>query len=255
MKMIKAFLKKYLVFISILILWVIVSEIGVWSSFILPPPEKVFKTALRLIKNGELSKHILISLRRVFIGFLISGVLGIPLGVLFGINNKLYTYFKGLFNFIRNVPPLAMIPMLILWFGIGELTKIIVIILATFFPVFTSTMKGIRNCDSKLIEVGKAFELSKFKIIYRVIIPNALLDIAVGLKLALGYAFRGIIGAELIASSSGLGYLIQDGKDMSRTDVILVGIIAIGILGIFCDFLFGLLVKKVSKGKTVDAYE
>ena len=116
-------------------------------------------------------------------------------------------------------------------------------------------MKGIRNCDSKLIEVGKAFELSKFEVIYRVIIPNALLDIAVGLKLALGYAFRGIIGAELIASSSGLGYLIQDGKDMSRTDVVLVGIIVIGILGIFCDFLFGLLVKKVSRGKTVEAYE
>lgn len=255
MKMVNSFFKKYLVFISILILWFIASKVGIWSSFILPPPEKVFKTALKLIKSGELLVHVGISLRRVFIGFVISSVLGIPLGILFGMHKNLYIYFKGFFNFLRNVPPLAMIPMLILWFGIGELTKIIVIILATFFPVFTNTMKGIRNCDSKLIEVGKAFELSKFEIIYRVIIPNALLDIAVGLKLALGYAFRGIIGAELIASSSGLGYLIQDGKDMSKTDVVLVGIIVIGILGIFCDFLFGLLVKKVSRGKTVEAYE
>lgn len=255
MKKFDEFLKKYLVFICILILWFIVSEIGIWSSFILPPPEKVLQTTLKLIRNGELIEHVIISLRRVFTGFLISSIIGIPLGVLFGMNNKLYVYFKGFFNFLRNVPPLAMIPMLILWFGIGELTKVIVIILATFFPIFTSTMKGIRNCDSKLIEVGKAFELSKFEVIYRIIIPSALLDIAVGLKLALGYAFRGIIGAELIASSSGLGYLIQDGKDMSRTDVVLVGIIVIGILGIFCDFLFGLLVKKVSRGKTVEAYE
>lgn len=255
MKIFKGFLRKYLVFICILLLWFIVTEIGVWSSFILPPPEKVFKTALNLIKNGEIFGHIIISLKRVFTGFLISSIIGIPLGILFGMNNKLYLYFKGLFNFLRNVPPLAMIPMLILWFGIGELTKVVVIVLATFFPVFTNTMKGIRNCDKKLIEVGKAFELSKFEVIYRIIIPNALLDIAVGLKLALGYAFRGIIGAELIASSSGLGYLIQDGKDMSRTDVVLVGIIVIGILGIFCDFLFGLLVKKVSRGKTVEAYE
>lgn len=248
-------LKGYFVFIIILIMWQISCSLGVWSSFILPPPEKVFKTFLKLVKDGSIFLHIGISLRRVFIGFGISAIIAIPLGILFGIHSRAYEYWKGLFNFLRNVPPLAMIPMLILWFGIGEKTKIIIIILASFFPIFTSTLKGIRNCDSKLIEVGRAFEMNRLQIIYRIIIPNALLDIAVGLKLALGYSFRGIIGAELIAASSGLGYLISDGKEMSRTDIVIVGIIVIGILGIICDKLFGILVKKVSKGKMVEAYE
>lgn len=248
-------LKGYFIFIIILIMWQISCSLGVWSSFILPPPEKVLRTFLKLVKDGSIFLHIGISLRRVFIGFGISAIVGIPLGILFGIYSKAYDYWKGLLNFLRNVPPLAMIPMLILWFGIGEKTKIIIIILASFFPIFTSTLKGIRNCDSKLIEVGRAFEMNRLQIIYRIIIPDALLDIAVGLKLALGYSFRGIIGAELIAASSGLGYLISDGKEMSRTDVVIVGIIIIGILGIVCDKLFGILVKKVSKGKMVEAYE
>ncbi|MDU3367724.1 MAG: ABC transporter permease subunit, partial [Clostridioides difficile] len=112
-----------------------------------------------------------------------------------------------------------------------------------------------KNCDSKLIEVGRVFEFSKLQIIFKIIIPNAILDIAVGLKLALGYSFRAIIGAELVAASSGLGYLISDGKEMSRTDVVIVGIIVIGLLGIITDYIFSIIVKKVSKGKMVEAYE
>lgn len=249
------YFKGYLIFIVILIMWEIACSLEVWSSFILPPPEKVFKTFLRLVKDGSIFLHIGISLRRVFIGFGISSIIAIPLGILFGIHNRAYEYWREFFNFLRNVPPLAMIPMLILWFGIGEKTKVIIIILASFFPIFTSTLKGIRNCDSKLIEVGRSFEMNRLQIIYRIIIPNAFLDIAVGLKLALGYSFRAIIGAELIAASSGLGYLISDGKEMSRTDVVIVGIVIIGVLGIIFDKLFGILVKKVSKGKLVEAYE
>lgn len=145
--------------------------------------------------------------------------------------------------------------MLILWFGIGEKSEIIIIILASFFPIFTSTLKGIRNCDTKLIEVGKTFELSQNQIIFKIIIPNAILDIVIGLKLALGYGFRAIIGAELIAASSGLGYLISDGKEMSRTDIVIVVIIVIGILGILTDYILSKVVKIVGKGKTVEAYE
>ncbi|MDR5586637.1 MULTISPECIES: ABC transporter permease [Clostridium] len=248
-------IKGYLIFIILLAAWQIVCDIGIWSSYILPTPQKVFNTFINMIQNGSIFIHIYTSMRRVFIGFGISAVIGIPLGIAFGMNNNIYEYWKVILNFLRNVPPLAMIPMLILWFGIGESTKIIIIVLAAFFPIFTSTLKGIRNCDPKLIEVGKAFEINRLQIITRIIIPNALLDIVVGLKLSLGYSFRAIIGAELIAASSGLGYLISDGKEMSRTDIVIVGIIVIGVLGVICDFLFAKLVKKVSKGKTVEAYE
>lgn len=248
-------IKGILIFILIIMLWQLVTYLSIWKEYILPSPHKVLKTFLKMISDGSIFKNIIISMRRILIGFAISLSVGIPLGILFGIHNKIYQYFKPLLNFLRNTPPLALIPMLILWFGIGEESKIIIIILASFFPIFTSTLKGIRNCDPKLIEVGKAFELSKSEIIFKIIIPNAILDIAVGLKLALGYSFRAIIGAELIAASSGIGYLISDGKEMSKTDVVIVGIITIGVLGIVTDYIFSKLVKMASKGKTVEVYE
>ena len=178
-----------------------------------------------MISDGSIFINVYASMKRVLIGFAISTAIGVPLGIFFGIYSGVYEYFKSLINFLRNTPPLALIPMLILWFGIGEESKIIV------------------------------FEFSKLQIIFKIIIPNAILDIAVGLKLALGYSFRAIIGAELVAASSGLGYLISDGKEMSRTDVVIVGIIVIGLLGIITDYIFSIIVKKVSKGKMVEAYE
>ena len=244
-----------IIFIIIILLWQLVTNLNIWNKYILPSPARVLETFIKMLHDGSIFKHIFVSMKRILIGFAISLSIGIPLGILFGIHDKIYQYFKPLLNFLRNIPPLALIPMLILWFGIGEESKIIIIILASIFPIFTSTLKGIRNCDPKLIEVGKAFELSKNKIILKIIVPNAVLDIAVGLKLALGYSFRAIIGAELIAASSGLGYLISDGKEMSRTDIVIVGIITIGVLGILTDYVFSKLVKMASKGKTVEAYE
>ena len=247
--------KSVLIFFIILLLWKITNYLGIWSDYILPSPEKVYSTFLNMISDGSIFINVYASMKRVLIGFAISTAIGVPLGIFFGIYSGVYEYFKSLINFLRNTPPLALIPMLILWFGIGEESNIIIIVLASFFPIFTSTLKGIKNCDSKLIEVGRVFEFSKLQIIFKIIIPNAILDIAVGLKLALGYSFRAIIGAELVAASSGLGYLISDGKEMSRTDVVIVGIIVIGLLGIITDYIFSIIVKKVSKGKMVEAYE
>lgn len=243
------------IFIIIIVLWQLVTYLNIWNEYILPPPIKVSNTLLKMINDGSIFKHIFVSMGRILIGFVISLSIGIPLGIVFGIHYRIYQYFKPLLNFLRNTPPLSLIPMLILWFGIGEKSKIIIIILASFFPIFTSTLKGIRNCDIKLIEVGKTFELSQNQIIFKIIIPNAILDIVIGLKLALGYSFRAIIGAELIAASAGLGYLISDGKEMSRTDIVIVGIIAIGILGILTDYILLKVVKRVGKGKTVESYE
>ncbi|EJX2683489.1 ABC transporter permease [Clostridioides difficile] len=245
-------LKGYYIFLIILILWKIVCVLGIWSSYILPPPEIVLDTFIKMIYDGSIFLNVYSSVRRILIGFLISSLMAIPLGVVFGVNKKMYEYFKPLFEFMRSTPPLALVPMLILWFGIGEESKIIIIILASFFPIFLNTLKGIKNCDNKLIEVGKSFNLSKKRIFYKIIIPNSMLDIVVGLSLGLGYSFRAIIGAELIAASSGLGYLISDGKDMSRTDVVLVGIFVIGFLGILSDYLFSKIITKFSKGKQVD---
>lgn len=252
---IKSIFKGYIIFIIILLIWKIVCNLEIWNNYILPPPEKVFNTFIKMVKDGSIFINIYSSIKRVAIGFFISSLIAIPLGIILGISERLYDYFKVLFDFIRNTPPLALIPMLILWFGIGEKSKIIIIILASFFPIFMNTLKGIRNCDKRLIEVGKAFEFSKYQIIYRIIIPNSAIDIVLGLRLALGYSFRAIIGAELIAASSGLGYLISDAKEMSRTDIVIVGIIAIGFVGILSDWIFSKIVKLVSKGRVTETYE
>lgn len=245
-------LKGYYIFLLIFILWVVVCKIGVWNEYILPTPQKVFDTFKNMVLNGSIFENVFVSLKRIFIGFFISSVLAIPLGMLFGCKQKLYKFFKPLLEFMRSTPPLALIPMLILWSGIGEKSKIIIIILASFFPIFLNTLNGIKNCDVKLIEVGKVFNFTNLEIFTKIIIPNALVDIFVGLNLGLGYSFRAIIGAELVAASSGLGYLISDGRSMSRTDVVLVGILVIGFLGIISEFIFRKIIKKVSRGKQVN---
>lgn len=241
-------IKGYYIFLLIIIIWFAICKIEIWNDYILPTPEKVFITFKKMIEDGSIFENIFSSLKRIFIGFTISSIVAIPLGMLFGYKQNIYMFFKPLLEFMRATPPLALIPILILWFGIGEESKIIIIILAAFFPVFLNTLNGIKNCDKKLIEVGKVFNFSDIKIFTKIIIPNALVDIVLGLNLGLGYSFRAIIGAELIAASSGLGYLISDGRSMSRTDIVIVGIFVIGFLGIITEIIFRNIIKRLKKG-------
>lgn len=247
--------KKTLVFLIILSLWELVTYFKVWSGYILPSPITVLKCFFTMLNNGEIFTNIGASLYRIIIGFFISALFAVPLGFIFGLKPKIYEYFKPLFEFMRNTPPLALIPMLILWFGIGEKSKIIVIILASFFPIFLNTLNGVLSTDNKLLEVGISFKLNRKDIIKKIIMPSAMPDILVGLKLGIGYSWRAIIGAEMIAASSGLGYLILDAKEMSRSDEVIVGIILIGTLGILTDKLFGMIITKSKYGRRSKAFE
>ena len=191
--------------IIILIIWWISTSLNLVNAYLLPSPGRIMETFLSLISNGILLKHLGASLYRVFAGFLISVLIAIPLAVLVALNKKLYDYLEPLLEFIRHIPPIALIPLLILWMGIGEAPKLSIIILATFFPVFLNTISGIVNSDIKLEEVGTVFNFSKTDILIRIIIPQALPSILVGLQLGLGYSWRSLIGAELIAASTGIG--------------------------------------------------
>ncbi len=135
--------------------------------------------------------------------------------------------------------------MLILWFGIGEASKTAVIVLATFFPVFLNTVDGVSRCDRKLIEVGRTLGLTERERFLRIILPSSLPSVLTGLRLGLGYSWRALIGAELIAASSGLGYLIHDAQALSRSDVIVVAIIVMGVLGALTDDLFFRLARRL----------
>lgn len=242
--------KKIYVILSILFIWYLGSSLKLWNNFIIPSPEKVIKSFFVLLKNGKLLKSIAISLERVVIGFGISTLFALPLGIIFGLKSKAYEYFKDILEFLRHVPPLALIPMIILWFGIGELSKIVIIVLASFFPIFLNSLKGIVSCDKKYIEVGRVFGLKTKDIFLKIILPSAIPDILIGLKLGLGYSWRAIIAAELIASSSGIGYLILDAQQISRSDIVVVGILSIGIVGVFTDYIFtNFMNKYLKKGK------
>ena len=173
---------------------------------------------------------------------------------MFGIKENIFQYFENILEFIRNIPPISLIPLLILWFGIGEKSKIIIISLATFFPMFINIRYGIKNADKKLIEVGKSLGFSKVKIFFSIIMPHSIPNILSGMKIGIGYGFRAIVGAELVAASSGLGFMILDAQQLSRSDKAIVGIITIGIVGFLCDYLFSLLIRKISyyKGNYIE---
>jgi len=235
--------------LAILIIWYIVSKAGVLNSYIIPSPTKILDVAMILIKKGTLSKHIIVSMYRVFIGFMVAFALAFPTAVLVGLIPGLADYLTFLLEFIRHIPPIACIPMLILWLGIGEAPKIAVIILAAFFPIFLNTLSGVINCDDKLLEVGDIFGFSMKEKFFRIILPSAMPLVIVGMRLGLGYSWRALIGAELIAASSGIGYMIMDAEQLSRPDIIIVGIMTIGFLGHIIDFLFLFLTGRLLSKK------
>ncbi|MHC1745829.1 MAG: ABC transporter permease [Negativicutes bacterium] len=231
-------IKGIIIPLVIVLLWLFGSLTGFFNSYLLPSPVTIAGTMASLIETGVLFKHIGISLYRVLFGFALTFMLAFPLAVILGMNKKWNDYFDPILDFIRHVPPLACIPILILWFGIGEPPKIAIIMLATFFPVFLNTLNGVLGCDKKLLEVGQVFEFTALERFRKIILPSALPSIILGMRLGLGYSWRSLIGAELIAASSGIGYMIIDAEQISRPDIIFVGIITIGVFGYCIDYGF-----------------
>lgn len=240
----KTLLQSLLLPVILLLLWYIVCAEKIFSPFLLPSPEAVLDATGELILDGSLQKHISISLLRVITGFSLSVLFALPLGVICGRSNSFYRFCRRPLEFFRHVPPLSLIPLIILWAGIGELSKLIIIFLASFFPLFLNTCSGIRNCDPKLLEVGRNFGFTSKEEIIHIQLPAALSPIIAGLRLSLGYSWRALIGAELIAAASGIGYLILDAEEMSRPDVVLTGVFCIGIIGSIMDKLFELSIMK-----------
>jgi sulfonate transport system permease protein len=237
--------KRFTVLILIVVIWDLFSRAGLVNDYLLPGPRKTVVLAWKLIWEGTLWKHIQISLYRVFSGFGITFCLAFPLAIFFSLSPLCMEFFETPLELIRHVPPLATTPLLILWLGIGEASKLAVIVLATFFPIFLNTISGVSRCDSKLIEVGKVLGLGRFERLRRIIVPSALPVIIVGMRLGFGYSWRALIGAELLAAAAGLGYMIIEAEELARPDIVLVGIITIGILGHLIDALFMTLSRKL----------
>lgn len=250
----KRWVKPVIVLIVLLAAWQLASSSGRWSAYVLPAPARVLNSFLVMVKSGVLARHICVSFQRVAIGFSIAFVLAFLLAVGASLRKGLADYYGFLLEFMRNVPPLSLIALLILWFGIGEKSKIIIIVLASFFPMFLNIRKGIVSCDPKLLEVGQSYNFSRLKCFWKIVLPCAAPDILVGMRIGLGYSWRAIIGAEMIAAGSGLGYLILDAQQMSRSDKVIVGIFVIGLVGIACDKVFSFLIKKLMHGGVDDSW-
>ena len=223
-------------------IWFVICRLEIFNPYVLPTPEKVLQTFVKMVKSGEIFVDVAISMMRVLKGFGIAFVL--VFGTIRFLVPAVTKYYEYVLQFFRNVPPLSMIPLLILWCGIGEMTKTVIIVLASFFPIYLNVVKGFTGCDKALLEVGDVFGYSPFRKFTQIVLPYASADILVGMRIGMGYSWRAIIGAEMVAASTGLGHMILFAQQMSRTDKVIVGIFVIGIVGLVTDKIFGIFLKK-----------
>lgn len=236
-----------LALIMVALVWQVSIAIFNPPSTILPSPGKVAGTFLEELLSGELPINAGVSLRRVTIAWLISAVLGVPLGVLIARSSIAEKLIDPVIELFRPISPLAWIPLAILWFGIGESGKVFIIFIATFFPIVLNTVDGIKRVDPVLLRAGQILGCSNGpELFFRVMLPAAMPSILVGMRVSFGTGWAAIIAAELVAANSGLGYLIADGMEILRSDLVMVGMIAIGIIGVLVDAIFKKLASRIA---------
>ena len=221
--------------VGIVLVWQLASSTGWLSSRILPSPEGVVEAFWSLSASGELWQHLAISSWRAVIGFSIGGSIGLTLGLISGLSRWGERLLDTSVQMLRNVPHLALIPLVILWFGIDESAKIFLVALGTLFPIYINTWHGIRNIDRGLVEMARSYGLSGFALFTHVILPGALPSIMVGVRFALGLMWLTLIVAETISANSGIGYLAMNAREFLQTDVVVVAIILYALLGKLAD--------------------
>ena len=219
----------------ILLIWQGGAGVGWISADLLPSPLAVLRAGIRLTLSGELIGHIQVSFGRAVIGLLIGGGIGFSLGLANGLSRLAERTTDTTLQMIRNIPHLALIPLVILWFGIDESAKIFLVALGTLFPIYLNTYHGIRNVDPALVEMARNYGLSGFSLFWQVILPGALPSILVGVRFALGFMWLTLIVAETISASSGIGYLAMNAREFLQTDVVVLAIVLYAVLGKLAD--------------------
>lgn len=227
--------------VLLLAAWQAASSYGLVSAHTLASPLEVAHTFWTLTANGELVGNLLVSLGRVTAGLAIGVSLGTALGLISGLSRGGEAVVDAPLQVMRAIPFLALVPLFILWFGIGETPKIALVALGTIYPIYLNLYSGIRGVDKKLLEAGTCFGLNRRQLIWHVVLPGALPSFLVGLRYALGISWLSLVVAEQINASSGIGYLIMTARDFLRTDIILVGLVVYGLLGLLADLLVRLL--------------
>ena len=208
-------------------------------------PWAVVQAGWGLLTSGELWGHLGISVARAAAGLLVGGVVGLTLGVATGLSPLLRTLLDTTLQMLRNIPHLALIPLVILWFGIDESAKVFLVALGTFFPIYLNTFHGIRNVDASLIEMAQSYGLKGSRLFKEVILPGALPSVLVGLRFSLGIMWLTLIVAETISASSGIGYLAMHAREFFQADVIIFTILVYAALGFVADWIARQLEKRL----------
>jgi sulfonate transport system permease protein len=236
-------LKGLAVPVAIIVLLEIVVRIGWVPSYQMPAPSEVAVT-LTDLANGALWKHIGASLTRVLSGFAIGASLALVFAAWVGLSREAEAYLEPTFAGLRSIPSLAWVPLLLLWLGIGETSKVVLIAIGAFFPVYLNGVAAIRGIDRKLVEVGQVFGFNQRQMVLHVFLPAAMPGLFTGLRSGLSLSWMFLVAAELIAATKGLGYLLSDGRETSRPDIVLAAIIVLAVLGKLSDGVLAALEKR-----------
>lgn len=237
----------YAVPVAILILWEIAGATGLVADTVLPRPSAILATASQMLWSGELLTHLGVSALRALAGLAVGGGIGFLLGVANGTSRISETLTDSTLQMVRNIPHLALIPLVILWFGIGEGAKLFLVALGVFFPIYLNTLHGIRNVDGQLIEMGRAYGMTPRQLFLRIVLPGALPSIFVGLRYGLGIMWLTLIVAETLSASSGLGYMAMKAREFMVLDVVILSILLYALLGKLADSLTRALERRALK--------
>ena len=221
--------------LGLLAAWQLASATGALPALVLPAPSSVLGAAAKLTRSGELPANLLVSALRALAGLLIGGGLGFLFGLANGVSRWSEALTDSSLQMVRNIPHLALIPLVILWFGIGETAKVFLVALGCFFPIYINTLHGVRGVDPKLLEMARVYGLRGLKLFRRVVLPGALPAILVGLRYALGVMWLTLIVAETIAATTGVGHMAMQARDFLQVDVVVLAILIYAGLGKLAD--------------------
>lgn len=225
----------------VILAWQAASQAGFLRPQIMPAPTAVALAAWNLLWSGELWTHVQVSAWRAMTGFAIGGGIGFALGMANGLSATSETLLDSTLQMVRNIPHLALIPLVILWFGIDEEAKLFLVALGVFFPLYVNTLHGVRSVDLQLMEMGRAYGMSDRQLFWRVVLPGALPSVFVGLRYGLGIMWLTLIVAETISASAGIGYMAMNAREFMLVDVVVFAILIYAALGKVADSIARLL--------------
>ena len=222
-------------FILLIVVWQIATIVGGHQAALFPPPLKVAEALISIIMDGSIFNHIQISLFRFLSGYVTAVIVAVVLGLILGRMPKVWQVIDPIVQVLRPVSPIAWSPFIVLWFGIGNMSAIVIIFLAAFFPVLLSTVSAVRKVDKTYLRIAANFEMSQIETLRKIVLPASFPIIANGLHMALGSAWIFLVAGEMVGAQSGLGFLIIDARNALSLDLVMASIVVIGVIGLILD--------------------